>query len=35
MYNKKLKPILEDLESKDIEIAGGSVVGMVLSEINL
>lgn len=34
MYNKKLKPILEDLESKDIEIAGGSVVGMVLSELN-
>lgn len=34
MYNEKLKPILEDLESKDIEIAGGSVVGMVLSELN-
>lgn len=34
MYNEKLKPILEDLESKEIEIAGGSVVGMVLSELN-
>lgn len=34
MYNEKLKPILEDLESKDIEIAGGSVVGMVLSALN-
>ena len=34
MYNEKLKPILEDLESKEIEIAGGSVVGMVLSTIN-
>ena len=31
MYNDKLKPILEDLENKDVEIAGGSVVGMVLS----
>ena len=34
MYNEKLKPILEDLENKDIEIAGGSVVGMALSQIN-
>lgn len=34
MYNEKLKPILEDLESKEIEIAGGSVVGMVLSITN-
>ena len=34
MYNEKLNPILNDLENKDIEIAGGSVVGMVLSTIN-
>jgi len=34
MYNKKLEPILLDLESKDVEIAGGSVVGMVLSISN-
>lgn len=34
MYNEKLKPILEDLENKDIELAGGSVVAMVLSELN-
>lgn len=34
MYNEKLMPILEDLENKEIEIAGGSVVGMVLSTIN-
>ncbi len=34
MYNEKLKPILEDIENKDVEIAGGSVVGMVLSELN-
>lgn len=34
MYNDKMKPILEDLENKDIDIAGGSVVGMVLSTIN-
>ena len=34
MYNEKLEPILEDLENKEIEIAGGSVVGMVLSELN-
>ena len=31
MYNEKLKPILADLENKEVEIAGGSVVGMVLS----
>ena len=34
MYNDKIKHILEDLENKDIDIAGGSVVGMVLSTIN-
>ena len=34
MYNEKLEPILEDIENKDVEIAGGSVVGMVLSELN-
>lgn len=34
MYYEKLNPILNDLENKEIEIAGGSVVGMVLSTIN-
>ena len=34
MYKEKLEPILEDIENKNIEIAGGSVVGMVLSELN-
>ena len=34
MYFEKMNPILNDLESKEIEIAGGSVVGMVLSTIN-
>lgn len=34
MYNEKLKPILADLENKEVEIAGGSVVGMVLSTVN-
>ena len=34
MYHEKLNPILNDLENKDTEIAGGSVVGMVLSTIN-
>lgn len=34
MYNEKLKPILEDLENKELEIAGGSVVGMVLATTN-
>lgn len=33
-YNDKLKPILGDLENKEIELAGGSVVGMVLSITN-
>ena len=34
MYHEKLEPILNDLENKDTEIAGGSVVGMVVSTIN-
>lgn len=34
MYYEKMNPILNDLENKEIEIAGGSVVGMVLSTIN-
>lgn len=34
MYNEKLIPILNDLENKEIELAGGSVVGMVLSITN-
>ncbi len=34
MYCEKLKPILEDLENKEIELAGGCVVGMVLAELN-
>ncbi len=34
MYQEKMQPILEDLENKDVEIAGGSVVGMSLATIN-
>lgn len=34
MYYEKLMPILSDLESKDTEIAGGSVVSMVLSIVD-
>ena len=34
MYNEKLQLILKDIENKNIEIAGGSVVGIVLSTIN-
>lgn len=34
MYAEKIEPILKDLEDKEIEIAGGSVVGMVLSTVN-
>ncbi len=34
MYKEKLEPILDDLENKEIEIAGGSVVGMNLAIIN-
>ena len=34
MYYEKLMPILADLENKEAEIAGGSVVNMVLSITN-
>ncbi len=34
MYSDKLVPILEDIESKETEIAGGAVVGIVLAEVN-
>jgi formiminotetrahydrofolate cyclodeaminase len=34
MYGEKLEPILNDLEDKEVEIAGGSVVGMVLATVN-
>lgn len=34
MYSEKIKPILEDLENKNIDLAGGSTVGMVLSITN-
>ena len=34
MYNEKLKPLLNDLEDKETEIAGGAAVGMVLSQTN-
>ena len=34
MYFEKMNSILNDLENKEIEIAGGSVVGMTLSTIN-
>lgn len=34
MYYEKLMPILSDLENKEVEIAGGSVVSMVLSITN-
>ena len=30
-YGEKMLPILEDLENPDIELAGGSTVGMILS----
>lgn len=30
-YGEKMLPILEDLENHDIELAGGSTVGMILS----
>lgn len=33
MYNEKIIEILEDVENKEIEIAGGSVVGIVLSTV--
>ena len=34
MYYEKLMPILADLENRDIEIAGGSVVSMVISIVD-
>ena len=34
MYYEKMNPILNDLENKETDIAGGSVVGIVLSTIN-
>lgn len=34
MYAEKMMPILQDLEKKEIEIAGGSTVGMLLSITN-
>lgn len=34
MYAEKMLPILQDLEEKEIEIAGGSTVGMLLSITN-
>lgn len=33
-HKEKIKPILNDLEDKEIEFAGGSVVGMMLSITN-
>lgn len=34
MYYEKMNSILNDIENSEIEIAGGSVVGIVLSTIN-
>lgn len=34
MYSEKIEEILLDLENKDIHLAGGSTVGMVLSIVN-
>ena len=34
MYAEKLESLLLDIENKDIHLAGGSVIGMVLSIIN-
>lgn len=34
MYYEKMNSILNDIENREIEIAGGSVVGIVLSTIN-
>lgn len=34
MYGKKIQPILEDIENKEVELAGGSVVGMVLAQVS-
>lgn len=34
MYAEKIEDILNDLENKELEIAGGSVVGMIISTVN-
>lgn len=34
MYFEKINPILEDLENKEIDVAGGSAVGMSLATVN-
>jgi formiminotetrahydrofolate cyclodeaminase len=34
MYKEKIELILNDIENKEVEIAGGSVVGIVLSTVN-
>ena len=34
MYAEKLNPLLNDLENKEIEIAGGSTIGMILGITN-
>ena len=34
MYKEKLENILNDVENKEIEIAGGSVVGIILATVN-
>jgi len=34
MYSKKVEDILNDIENKELEIAGGSVVGIILSTVN-
>ena len=34
MYKEKMLPILEDIENSKVEVAGGAVVGIILSEVN-
>ena len=34
MYKEKLNDILDDIENKEVDIAGGAIVGMVLSVTN-
>ena len=34
MYAEKIEAILEDIENKELEIAGGSVVAIILSSVN-
>ena len=34
MYSEKIKQILEDIENKEIDVAGGSAVGIILSTVN-